>query len=157
MTRFLRFAALATLMSCILAIPFLKSSAVSSGNLSVIVELRDDPGAVYAAKAKQSGAAVSADQLQTYRAGLNASQNQFLAALKNSGTAFQLKSASVPNSGGGTTPVDIRYTLVFNGLALSVPQSSIPAIKGMAQVKAVHPDTELSLLLGVLFERQVPG
>jgi len=48
----------------------------------VIVELRDDPGAVYVAKAKQSGAAVSADQLQTYRTSLTAPQNQFWLRLK---------------------------------------------------------------------------
>ena len=57
MFRFLRFAALSVLAICVFAIPFLKSAAVSGGNVSVIVELRDDPGAVYAAKAKQSGAA----------------------------------------------------------------------------------------------------
>src|ERR1700716_2848100 len=111
MFRLLRFAAPAVLAICALAIPFLKSAAVSGGNVSVIVELRDDPGAVYAAKAKQAGAAVSADQLQTYRAGLTASQNQFLAALKSSGATFQVKSASVPNSAGATTLVAIRYTL----------------------------------------------
>ena len=147
MFRFLRFAALAVLSILAFAIPFLKSAAVSGGNVSVIVELRDDPGAVYAAKAKQTGAAVSADQLQAYRAGLTTSQNQFLATLKSSGAAFQVKSANVPNSTGGTTPVNIRYTLVFNGLALSVPSSSIQTIKAMPQVKAVHPDTALQVLL----------
>src|SRR6267143_4868326 len=143
MVRFLRFDALAVLAICVFAIPFLRSAAVSGGNVSVIVELRDDPGAVYAAKAKQGGAALSADQLQAYRAGLTASQNQFLSALKSSGAAFQVKSANVPNSTGGTTPVNIRYTLVFNGIALSAPSSSIQTIKEMSQVKEVHPDTAL--------------
>jgi len=67
----------------------------------VIVELRVDPAPSMSQKQKQSGAAVSADQLQTYRTSLTASQNQFLAALKSSGAAFQVKSASVPNSTGG--------------------------------------------------------
>jgi len=147
MFRFLRLAALALLAICVFAMPFLKTSALSVGNVSVIVELRDDPGAVYAAKAKQSGAAISADQLQAYRAGLTASQNQFLAALTSSGVPFQVKSDRVPNSKGGTTPVDIRYTLVFNGLALTAPPSSIQVIKAMSQVKAVHPDTALHVLL----------
>ena len=39
----------------------------SIGMASVIVEFRDDPAAVYKAKAEKSGVAVSTEALQSYR------------------------------------------------------------------------------------------
>src|SRR5437870_10861190 len=51
--RFLRFAVIATSIGLILALPFLKPSATATPTVGVIVELRGDPAAVYAAKAKR--------------------------------------------------------------------------------------------------------
>src|SRR5688500_9481021 len=45
-----------------------------AGTSSVIVQLRDDPAAVYKAKTEKAGAQVSAEQLQAYRDGLRAQQ-----------------------------------------------------------------------------------
>src|SRR5215204_7172787 len=45
---------------------------------SVIVEFKADPGAVWKAKLEKSGQRVSDEQLQQYRASVNAQQNQFL-------------------------------------------------------------------------------
>jgi subtilisin family serine protease len=137
MFRLLRFVAGAAIVAGLVSVPFLMSRAgISPGMTSVIVELRDDPGAVYAAKASQQGNAISDDQMQAYRKGLAAAQDKFLADLSSSGQAFQLQSVTV-----GNVKIDMRYTLVYNGLALMVPSSGIPAIKAMAQVKDVHPDT----------------
>src|SRR5437764_1477223 len=60
-------------------------SVSADGSTSVIVELRDDPAAVYKSKAEKSGAKVSVDQLQAYRSQLSAKQDQFLNALSSSG------------------------------------------------------------------------
>src|SRR5712692_9402191 len=140
MIRFLRFAMLAAIASCLLAIPFLKSTAVTNNpTVSVIVEFRDDPGAVYSAKAKQQGAALSADQIRAYRNSLAAEQDQFLSALQSSGTSFQLQSVSVKDASGAVAgSVPLRYTLVYNGVTLTVPEASVSTIAGMAGVKAVH-------------------
>ena len=139
MFRFLRFAALAAIATCVLALPFLRSSAVNNGTVSVIVELRDDPGAVYAAKTKQQGNNLSADQIRAYRDSLTVSQNQFLDALKSSGVNFQLQSVNVKAPDGSVAGnVPLRYTLVFNGLTLNVPATAVPTIRSMPQVKQVH-------------------
>ncbi len=140
MIRFLRFAALAAIASCLLAIPFLKSAAVTSTTtVSVIVELRDDPGAVYAAKLKQQGALVSDDQMRSYRNGLTAAQDQFLNALKSQGTNFQLQTVDVKDAAGNVAgTVSMRYTLVYNGVTLTVPEAAVPTIASMSGVKQVH-------------------
>jgi subtilisin family serine protease len=145
MIRFLRFAALAAIASCLLAIPFLKSAAVNTSSIvSVIVELRDEPGAVYQAKITKSGGSVSDDQLQAYRNQLGANQDQFLNALSASGVTYTLVSRNVKNFDGSlAATVPLRYTLVYDGLALNVPYSAIDAIRAMPNVKSVHADATL--------------
>jgi len=56
----------------------LKTSASGIAR-SVIVELKDDPAAVWKAKTEKSGGSVSGEQLQSYRNSLKAKQDQFLA------------------------------------------------------------------------------
>jgi subtilisin family serine protease len=137
MFRLLRFVAGTAIVAGLVSVPFLISRAgISPGMTSVIVELRDDPGAVYAAKANQQGKVISDDQMQAYRKGLSATQDKFLADLKASGQVFQLQSATV-----GNVKIDMRYTLVYNGMALTVPSTAIPSIKAMSRVKDVHPNT----------------
>ena len=74
--------------------------ATASGDTSVIVELKDDPGAVYEAKARKSGTPVSAEALQAYRAGLSAKQDEFLAALASNGVAATVMSRDIKNFDG---------------------------------------------------------
>jgi hypothetical protein len=144
MFRFLRFAALAALASCVLAIPFLNSNAIGTHTVSIIVELRGDPAAVYAAKSKQQGAAVSDDQIRAYRNSLSSAQDQFLVALKAKGVNAQLQTVNVKDTAGNVAgTVQIRYSLVYNGLTLTVPEAAVPAIAGMSQVKAVHANAVL--------------
>ena len=145
MFRFLRFGTLAAIAGCALAVPFFMSRAGSGiHTVSIIVELRDDPGAVYAAKSKQHGAALTNDQIQAYRNGLSAVQNQLLTALSSKGINAQPQTISVRDAAGNIAgSVQLRYTLVYNGLALTVPESAVPAIAAMSQVKAVHANAVL--------------
>ena len=142
MFRFLRFFAGAAIVATLLAAPFIISSAVTSTDtVSIIVELKDDPAAVYAAKAKKNGALLSNDQIQAYRNNLAATQNQFLNTLQSSGITFQLQTSAVKDASGqiaGNVP--LRYSLVYNGLTLTVPEAAVPTIANMSGVKQIHPN-----------------
>jgi minor extracellular serine protease Vpr len=119
-------------------------SVHAGGSTTVIVELRDDPGAVYKAKTEKSGGSVSQEQLESYRAGLRSRQDEFLSALNASGVGYTVMSRDVKNLDGSVAAtVPMRYTLVYNGFALKVSPSAISAIKSMAQVKSVKPNTTL--------------
>ena len=85
---------------------------------------------------KQQGAVVTDDQLLAYRNGLTAAQNRFLTDLTGRGQTFQVQSVTLNN-----VTFQLRYTLVYNGLALTVLPAAIPVIKALPQVKAVHPNT----------------
>lgn len=106
---------------------------------SIIVELKDEPGAVYKARAERAGQPVSDSALQSYREQLRAKQDQFLSALSNSGVSATAMSRNVKNpDGSSAATVQLRYTLVLNGVALQVPRSAISAIESMPEVKKVH-------------------
>lgn len=145
MSRLIRFVAGAAIAASLLAVPFFISRAgFNTGTVSVIVELRDDPGAVYKARTEKSGGSVSQDQLKAYRDQLSAKQDDFLKALTSSGVTASVISRDVKNYDGNiAATVPLRYTLVFDGMALSVPSSSIEAIRSMPQVKSVHADEKL--------------
>src|SRR5438067_10510296 len=134
MLRYLRFFGGAVIGATVLAIPFMISSAgTSSQNVSVIVEFRDDPAAVYSAKLKQSGGAPTTDQVQSYRNGLTAAQDQFLNALKSRGINFQLQTIPIRDASGNIAGnVAARYTLVYNGVTLTVPEAAVPTIASMS-------------------------
>src|SRR5207253_10446470 len=73
--------------------------------------------------------------------GLRAAQDQFLTTLKNQGVNFSLDSVDVKGFDGNTAAtVQYRYTLVLNGVGLTVPQSAISTIASMPQVKKVEPN-----------------
>src|SRR4051812_47847540 len=108
------------------------ASASSSAVVPVIVEFRDDPAAVYKAKSEKAGTTVSGDALKSYRDQLRARQDQFLQALSASGVQYTVKSHDIKNfDGSPAATVQMRYTLVYNGIALSVPSSSIATISAM--------------------------
>ena len=139
MFRFLRIAAGIAIVAGLVSLPFLLSGTeAASTNVSVIVELRDDPGAVYAAKLRNQGGAVSNEQVQAYEQGVKTAQDRFLTQLTASGVLAQVQSVTVSD-----VNFQIRYSHIYNGIALSVPSSSLATIKAMPQVKAVHPNTRL--------------
>ncbi|HWS90184.1 MAG TPA: S8 family serine peptidase [Pyrinomonadaceae bacterium] len=120
------------------------ASAGAGDAVTVIVELKGEPAAVYLARARQQGRTVSAEELQTYRAQLAAQQDRFLAALVSRGVNGALAARGVKNYDGSlAATVPLRYTLVYNGLALKVPAASVPALKTMPEVKGVRPDAML--------------
>jgi len=142
--RFLRFGILVAIAAGAVSIPFLKSTAVNPAMVSVIVQLRDDPAAVYQAKVQKTGASVSNDQLQAYRNQISAKQDQFLTALTSKGVVYTVVSRNVKNFDGSlAATVPLRYTLVFNGMALTVPNTAIETIRAMPNVKSVRPDAQM--------------
>ena len=147
MFKFSRVAAIALVVVGVMFLPAFKTSATNPLALtSVIVEFRDDPGAVYAARARQQGQTISDDQLQAYRAQLRVQQDQFLTALSGRGVTGQLVSNNVGDS-TGSHRVDFRYTLVFNGLTLKVPLAQVDLIEAMPEVKRVHQNKILKHML----------
>src|SRR3712207_1724583 len=117
------------------------SEAGSQTSVTYIVEFEREPAAVYAARQRQQGRAPSDAELQTYRDGLRAEQDNFLASLASRGVSGSLVSREVKNFDGSTAAgVQLRYTYVYNGLALSAPRGAAPAIEAMPGVRAVHSD-----------------
>lgn len=145
MIRILRFAAVSAIALVLLSVPFYISSAGTGTNsVSVIVEFKGDPAAVYAAKAKKSGSALSDTQIRAYRDQLTLTQNQFLTALQNKGINFQLQTINVKDTNGQVAgSVPLRYTLVYNGVTLTVPEAAVSTIQAMSQVKKVHSNAVL--------------
>lgn len=140
----LRVAGIAALAVGLMVLPGRHAVANLGAQVSVIVELRDEPGAVRSARAKQSGAPLSDSQLQAYRNQLSASQTQLINALNSGGVSFRVQSIDIKGYDGRiAATIPLRYTLVYNGITMSVPESSIPAIKNIPQVKAVHANSSL--------------
>ena len=140
MSRLLRFVAGAAIAASLLAVPFFISRAgIGAHTVSVIVEFNGDPAAVYSAKLKKAGALPSSEQMQAYRNNLSAEQDQFLSALKSRGINFQLQTVAVKDAAGNVAGnVAMRYTLVYNGVTLTIPETAVPTIAGMSGVKKVH-------------------
>lgn len=141
-------------LACLLAIAAFLSRTLTvpvsadGGATSVIVQLRDDPAAVYKAKTEKAGGQVSAAQLQAYRDGLRVKQDQFLSDLKTKGVSFSVDGVDVPDfSGALAGHVDYRYTLVLNGIALNVRPAAVNIISSMPQVKSVEATRPLRIQL----------
>ena len=148
MLRVLKYVAAMAMMAALLALPFLISTASISNQVSVIVQLRDEPAAVYKARTEKAGGTVSQDQLKAYRDGLAAKQADFLKALSTNSISAAVVSRNVNNFDGSlAATVPLQYSLVLNGMALTVDQSSIAAIRNMPQVKSVHSDEKLTTQL----------
>jgi subtilisin family serine protease len=123
-------------------------ATATDGATSIIVELKDEPGAVYKARAERAGQPISDAALQSYRDQLRAKQDQFLSALSSSGVSATAMSRNVKNpDGSSAATVQLRYTLVLNGVALKVPRSAISTIESMPQVKKVHMNDMLQPVL----------
>jgi len=113
---------------------------------SVIVEFKDDPAAVYKAKTEKAGGQVSTDQLQAYRDQLRLKQDQFLNELNSRGISYQIDGVDIPDFNGlKAGHADFRYTLVLNGITLTVPAAAVDVIKTMPQVKSVQPNKTLHI------------
>jgi len=137
-------AAVLLALSAFVGSSFRGAAAAGGDPVTVIVQLKGEPGAVYAARARQQGRAVSAEELQAYRSQGAAEQDKFLASLASRGVAAELAARGVKNTDGSlAATVPLRYTLVYNGLALKVPAASVDALKAMPEVRGVQPNQML--------------
>lgn len=127
----------------------LNSTTNASGiSSSVIVQLNDEPAAVWKARQEQAGIAVSNEDLQVYRNTITAKQNTFLQRLQNAGVNYQIDGIDIKNFQGGTEMrADYRFNLVLNGITLNVPAEAIDTIKSMPEVKSVKPNDYLTINL----------
>jgi subtilisin family serine protease len=138
---FLLVAGLAVLLNWPTAVPV---AATNSLPTTVIVELKDEPAAVYKARAEKAGSVISVEQMKAYRDQLSAKQDNFLSALTASGVNFTVVTRDIKNYDGSVAAtIPMRYTLVYDGIAMKLSPGAITAIKGMAQVKSVKPNTTL--------------
>jgi subtilisin family serine protease len=115
---------------------------------SIIVELRDEPAAVWKARIEKAGGQVSANDLQGYRNTLKGKQDQLLTALQANGISYQVDGIDIKDYDGSiASRADFRFTLVLNGITLKVPASAIPAIERMPQVSRVTNNSNFRVLL----------
>src|SRR5688500_14363259 len=102
---------------------------------SVIVQLKDEPAAVWKARQQKAGNAVSDEQLQAYRNSITAKQNDFLNALQARGVSYEIDGVDIKDFSGATQMrADYRFNLVLNGITLKVPAAAISVIELMPQV-----------------------
>ena len=126
---------------------FSKADASGIAN-SVIVELKDDPAAVWKAKTEKAGGSVSDEQLQNYRNSVKAKQDWFLESLQAQGISYEIDGVDIPNYDGSPAGrADFRFNLVYNGITLKVPAAAIAVIKNMPEVKSVQNNDTLRVLL----------
>jgi subtilisin family serine protease len=115
---------------------------------SVIVQLKDEPAAVWKARQQKAGNTVTDEQLQAYRNSITAKQNDFLNALQSRGVSYEIDGVDIKDFNGETQMrADYRFNLVLNAVTLKVPASALNIIKSMPQVKSVKPNENLSLNL----------
>lgn len=144
MIRLFRKHLLATVPALVLVLGLSAQGATAA---TVIVELNEPPAAHFLAEARQQGTQVSDAELAERRAELRSQQSAFLDRLTERGVDFSLAQAEVFDYDGGTTAVDLSYTLVLNGLVLDVADADVATVESMPAVKRVHPEREYRVLL----------
>lgn len=140
---------LSALLASLAYFNFYSTEANASGIAkSVIVQLKDEPAAVWKARQQKAGNAVSDEQLQAYRNSITAKQNDFLADLQARGISYEIDGVDIKDFSGATQMrADYRFNLVLNGVTLKVPPAAINVIKSMPQVKSVKPNDNLRVTL----------
>lgn len=104
-----------------------------------IVELTGAPAAVAAASAAAAGGPLSGDEIQAVRDELRRQQDILLARLRKEGVGFIVDKALIGDFlNGAATPIELRYTLVYNGIALRLAAADVARVAATPGVKAVH-------------------
>jgi subtilisin family serine protease len=112
------------------------SVSAQSALKSIIVELRGDPVVVARARAQAAGQSFNEN---AYKQQVLAEQQQFLTRLTTLGVPYTISSVTAPN--GPVTPnIQFRYTYVFNGMVLNVPEQTLPIFGTIQDVLAVFPN-----------------
>src|SRR5205085_2044328 len=106
---------------------------------SINVQLAGDPVVVAKARAAAAGQSFNAN---TYRQQVINEQQQFLARLTAAGVPYTVSSVTAPN--GPVTPrIEFRFNYVYNGIALDVPEATLPTIAAIQGVAGVFPNSEV--------------
>jgi subtilisin family serine protease len=116
------------------------ASAPLLADRTYIVELTGEPAAVTAARAAAAGSPLPPQAIEQLRDDLRRQQEVLLSRLRREGVGFIVDTARVPGYGTGsaTTPVEYRYTLVYNGIALQLSDAAKARVAATPGVKAVH-------------------
>jgi len=110
---------------------------------SIIVELKGDPVVVAQAKAKAAGRSFNVDN---YQQQVIAEQQQFLTNLSLAGVPYTISSVAAPN--GPVTPtIQFKFNYVFNGIAMDVPEQTLPIFDKLQDVLTVHANLPVALHL----------
>ena len=116
------------------------SASAQSVLKSIIVELRGDPVIVARAKAQAAGQSFNES---AYRQQVINEQQQFLSRLTLAGVPYTISSVAAPN--GPVTPnIQFRYSYVFNGIVLNVPEQTLPIFSTIQEVLAVFSNDPIS-------------
>jgi subtilisin family serine protease len=106
---------------------------------SIIVQLAGDPVVVAKARAAAAGQSFNAN---TYRQQVINEQQQFLTRLTAAGVPYTVSSVTAPN--GPVTPrIEFRFNYVYNGIALDVPEATLPTIAAIQGVVGVFPNSQV--------------
>jgi minor extracellular serine protease Vpr len=136
-----RFAAAAALLLLVRAGP---PSFAAAGSTRFIVELTQAPAGV--AKARAAAAGQPFD-LATYEASLRATQDAFLRDLAARGIAATLSTGPASPASGSASTIPLRWTYVYNGLAIEAPDGADAVIATMPGVRHVQGDTPVQAFL----------
>jgi len=110
---------------------------------SIIVELKGDPVVVAQAKAKAAGQNFNAE---SYRQQVIAEQQAFLNKLQLAGVPYVISSVNAPN-GPATPNLQFRFTYVYNGIALEVPEQTLPLFETIEGIVGIHPNEPIQVHL----------
>jgi subtilisin family serine protease len=106
---------------------------------TVIVQLEGEPVAVAQYHASLAGAAFDAE---AHRQQIVAEQDAFLARASAAGIVHRVATVAAPN--GALTPtITFRFNYVYNGIALEVPDTAVPALRALPGVVDVHDTPEM--------------
>ncbi|HKP86518.1 MAG TPA: S8 family serine peptidase [Blastocatellia bacterium] len=114
-------------------------AAAQSPLKSVIVELAGDPVVVAKAKAAAAGRSFNAE---AYRQQVTSQQQAFLNRLNAAGVTYTVSSIRAPN-GPVTATIPFRFSYVYNGITLEVPEGVIPIIAALEDVIGIHPNVPI--------------
>lgn len=122
---------------------FVQKTSASQRMTSVIVELAGDPVVVAKARARAANRSFSEE---VYRKQVIAAQNQFLQRLTAAGVPYTISGVRAPN--GPVTPeLQHRWNYVYNGIALELPEQTIPLVSALQDVLGIHPNEQVELHL----------
>lgn len=130
-----------TLLSSSIALALAAAAlpAQAATTTTVIVEFEGDPAAVHMARQRQAGRTLTDAQLRSYRDELAAQQDSVLQRIAASGVDADLKTLDIANLAGlPAATVAYRYTMVFNGAALTVPVTQVHRLRDVPGVKDIH-------------------